>query len=406
MHPVRCSVQREASWTWSVRWDCWRSWASMTRRRAWLTSSHASHPACWTPWSHSSSVGVLWCVLLMHWFSDLESRQTHRPPLAFLLKASALTQSVGSVMEVITPRSSIFSSSVLISSRSWMGYFHGGCTTGWASSWRVMWSSPSKSPIPLNLSGYRCLRSIALWIGWAAGDVAIWTMQCCHQLQLPAARQSQDRWSLWFCDKEIRAMPLSVLVFSREGGDTKLLYCGAIVCLQYGLSFLRSSLCWISVVVQFGEGIFGGIYGAGRCFLVLLCRPLLSGTPGTCTGCPDWHKVRHSCHCCSSRWMRIQGIPVCWQDHHRCCQWRCELPGSDVRGSGVTIHASSLASLKLWHVLPVLLWRWLCRCCPSSIPGTGSMLYWALAWGMNATTVSTLLVAPVVADRINGWCWC
>ena len=114
----------------------------------------------------------------MHWFSDLGSRQTHRPPLAFLLKASALTQSVGSVMEVITPRSSIFSSSVLISSRSWMGYFCGGCTIGWASSWRVMWSSPSKSPIPLNLSGYRRLRSMALWTGWAAGDVAVWTMQC------------------------------------------------------------------------------------------------------------------------------------------------------------------------------------------------------------------------------------
>ncbi len=26
----------------------------------------------------------------------------------------------------------------------------------------------------------------------------------------------------------------------------------------------------------------------------------------------------------------------------------------------------------------------------------------ALAWGMSAATVSTLLVAPVVADRING----
>ena len=27
---------------------------------------------------------------------------------------------------------------------------------------------------------------------------------------------------------------------------------------------------------------------------------------------------------------------------------------------------------------------------------------WALAWGMNAATVSTLLVAPVVADCISG----
>ena len=35
------------------------------------------------------------------------------------------------------------------------------------------------------------------------------------------------------------------------------------------------------------RGTFGGIYGAGECFLVLLCRPLLSGTPGACTGCPD-----------------------------------------------------------------------------------------------------------------------
>ena len=47
----------------------------------------------------------------------------------------------------------------------------------WVSSQRVMWSSPSKSPILLNLSGYRCLRSMALWIGWVAGVVAVWTMQ-------------------------------------------------------------------------------------------------------------------------------------------------------------------------------------------------------------------------------------
>ncbi len=33
-----------------------------------------------------------------------------------------------------------------------------------------------------------------------------------------------------------------------------------------------------------------------------------------CTGC----KVRHGCHRCSSRWTRIQGIPVRWQHHHRC----------------------------------------------------------------------------------------
>ena len=51
MHPVRRSVRSEASWTWSVQWGCWKSWASMTLRRAWLTSSHALHPACWTPWS-------------------------------------------------------------------------------------------------------------------------------------------------------------------------------------------------------------------------------------------------------------------------------------------------------------------------------------------------------------------
>ena len=74
----------------------------------------------------SSSVGVLWCVLLMHWFSDLGSRQARRPPLAFLLKASALTQSVGSVMEVITPRSSIFSSSVLILLQELDGVFSWG----------------------------------------------------------------------------------------------------------------------------------------------------------------------------------------------------------------------------------------------------------------------------------------
>jgi len=73
----------------------------------------------------------------------------------------------------------------------------------------------------------------------------------CHQSQLPAARQSQDRRSLRFRDKEIRARPLSVLVFAREGDDTKLLYCGAIARLQYGLSFLRSSLCWICVGGQF-----------------------------------------------------------------------------------------------------------------------------------------------------------
>jgi len=40
-------------------------------------------------------------------------------------------------------------------------------------------------------------------------------------------------------------------VFAREGDDTKLLYCGAIARLQYGLSFLRSSLCWICVGGQF-----------------------------------------------------------------------------------------------------------------------------------------------------------
>ena len=46
-------------------------------------------------------------------------------------------------------------------------------------------------------------------------------------------------------------MPVSVFVFAREGDDTKPFCRGAVVCLQYGLSFLRSSLCWISVGVQF-----------------------------------------------------------------------------------------------------------------------------------------------------------
>ena len=57
--------------------------------------------------------------------------------------------------------------------------------------------------------------------------------------------------------------------------------------------------------------------------------------------------------------------------------------------SGATIHASLLALLKLWHVLPLLHWCWLCCCCPSGIPGASdsSCCTWSMLYHMLGTCV-------------------
>ena len=108
----------------------------------------------------SSSVGLLCMGRLSARFRSLGSRQTLRPPPRFSVNVRMDTQSVGSVIFVITPMVSILEISCLIASLRWIAYLRLGCTRGVTVGSGTNRCGPLKSPIiASNLVGNIFLRS-------------------------------------------------------------------------------------------------------------------------------------------------------------------------------------------------------------------------------------------------------
>ena len=94
---------------------------------------------------------------------------------------------------------------------------------------------------------------MALWIGWAAGDVAVWTMQCivtsrsCLLLGSPRIAGPSDS----VTKKSELCHSVSLSLQERVTTPSCFIVVPLYACSMVCQSFLRSSLCWISVGGQF-----------------------------------------------------------------------------------------------------------------------------------------------------------